>query len=209
MPFFLEEDPEKAWTFARENRVRYLVLESLPEAVATALYVSGQDERLNRFLGEGYFSLYREKRVPVALRLWEGYGSAEKKEDGIWPGSRHFRIVWDSVGVRPAPGRMPRRILIFEVVPGGRLTGAAPPGTRIWATLPLAAATEPGLLWVEFATADARGKWEMTLPIPTDRASGPLVPRGAWEISRADRSDLWRVDLSEDAVREGRVIALP
>lgn len=209
MPFFLEEDPERAWAFARENRVRYLVLESLPEAVATALYVSGQDGRLDRFLGEGYFSLYREQRVPVVLRLWEGYGSAEKMEGGVWPGSRHFRIVWDSVGLHPAPGKMPRRILIFEVVPGARLAGAAPPGTRIWATLPLAAQSGPAPLWVEFATADAQGKWEMTLPIPTDRESGPLVPRGAWEISRADRTGILRVDLSEDAVREGRAIALP
>jgi dolichyl-diphosphooligosaccharide--protein glycosyltransferase len=208
-PFFVEEDPDRALAFAQANRVRYLVLESAPDAVATALYALGQEERCRRLVGEGTAALYRSGEVPVVLRLWSSLGGAEEREGRIFPGTRHFRPLWDGVGEVPAGGGRARRILIFEAVPGARLAGAAPPGTRVWATLALDTRTEQGLPWVETAVAGAGGRWEMTLPIPTDHPSGAVAPRGPWEIRSGENAVVRRVALAESDVMAGRTIEVP
>jgi hypothetical protein len=91
----------------------------------------------------------------------------------------------------------------YEVVPGARLSGRAPPGVRVTLEIPL---EEHGHAhkWKAFADAGGDGRWTMTVPLPTDLAARTV--RTAEGTLRIGGAPARPVRVAEAAVRTGATI---
>lgn len=80
-------------------------------------------------------------------------------------------------------------VKVFEVVPGARLVGTAPPGAWVTATLPLVVESS-GRRWEHAVTtaASAGGAFELVVPYPTDREPGrsAVRPSGPYRLTARD-----------------------
>jgi len=137
------------------------------------------------------------------------YESAERSLTGalvapVRPGERRTwaRLVTRSapvVGAADAPsatpeglvqgGRIHAAVKVFEVVPGARLTGTAPPGARVTASL-LLEIESSGRRW-EYAaagTATAAGTFELVVPYPSHREPrrSSVRPTGPYRLAARD-----------------------
>jgi hypothetical protein len=96
---------------------------------------------------------------------------------------------------------------LYEHVAGAELVGAAPPGTRVEASLALR--TEPGraLLWRTSARADADGRFSIRVPYPTRGGPPGVASEGPYVVAGGDREA--RVAVDEAAVRAGAKVEVP
>jgi asparagine N-glycosylation enzyme membrane subunit Stt3 len=88
---------------------------------------------------------------------------------------------------------------VYERVAGARLTGTAPPGGRVHAQLDLSVRGH-ALPYVAYADADAGGRFELVLPLSTERSDGTVRTGARWRVVWPDGS------VAELALREADVI---
>jgi hypothetical protein len=92
----------------------------------------------------------------------------------------------------------------YERVPGARLRGRTAPAVRVVASIPLRERGRPHA-WKAFADADARGRWEMILPVPSALVT-PTVTTGPRFELRAGAGPAVVISVPEAAVRGGSTI---
>ncbi|MCH2187763.1 hypothetical protein MK280_18060, partial [Myxococcota bacterium] len=149
----------------------------------------------------------------IAARLHERDGQAE----GDKPSLRHFRLVGEaprgglSIGAlfdRRSQGAIPYKL--FEIVPGAVIEVSASPGTPVSAEAEVQV-PEGRLFSYRVAGQAGEDGWaRLRVPYPTSSGSGEARFPGAKAIGgyriRAGQLKLPRVQVSENAVREGRVL---
>ena len=116
----------------------------------------------------------------------------------------HFRLLFES---SPVGRFVSPEYRIFEYVKGARVSGFAPPGERVGATLEYV--TNQGGLEVLEATsiADGKGVYRFTLPYATLEFSGSIRLQGAYAVTCGERTA--SLALNEDQVLEGRMVRGP
>ena len=120
------------------------------------------------------------------------------------PALAHHRLVFETA---PLPGQRESHYKVYEVVPGARVHGRAPPGSRVRARLPLRTSAGNTFRYATETTAGPGGRYELVLPYPTDAAGGDVEAGSPWELDVRGRRAL--LPVSEEAVRTGRPIAGP
>jgi hypothetical protein len=112
----------------------------------------------------------------------------------------HHRLVYltDDADLKRAHGKPPRRVAVYEIVPGAHVVGAAPAGESIRFELMLRLPGHGPIFYVATAKADVSGRYEVRLPYPSD--PGYVVRLGP------ERRGL---EVGEADVREGRTLEGP
>lgn len=218
--FLLAEDPTEAERMLVERQARYVqVTAHFARMLPTMLHVLAPDtlgeyyaktlegavvfERLYATLG-AQLSLDGRRVTPTA----EGLVSAGTSVDFL-------RLVHVTDGAFPtvflpfSPGPFPLGLL-YEHVPGARLTARGAPGQTLSVALELhydLARRTHVVDWQQSALVDADGKAELRVPYSTTSANGigHAISSAAWTLGQ--RSG--RVDISEEAVLNGSTIELP
>jgi dolichyl-diphosphooligosaccharide--protein glycosyltransferase len=180
----------------------FFFLASESEAVALA-----------RRLGARYAITMEYGRVPrgsVTQRLHRQDGLARPRR----PRWERFRLVTEGpaggtplaslFGVASPPGAVPYKL--FEIVEGAQLEVTAPPGTAVEASVAIATPLGRRFEYRAEAQAGADGVARLRLPYATE-TSAPARPIGPWQV-RAGHAR-FEVPVSERAVREGAVVAVP
>jgi len=158
-------------------------------------------------------------------RLAELFGSAASVPDEAQgrrvdvPALAHHRLVYHARSHPGATLRAPapqRAVAVYERVRGARVVGRGAPDARIEARLRITTqagprylprASEPHL-YRTHTRADASGRYELTLPYPTDVPFSDAVRVvGAYELQSGARTA--RLVVSESAVRAGASVAGP
>jgi asparagine N-glycosylation enzyme membrane subunit Stt3 len=120
---------------------------------------------------------------------------------------KRHRMIYASVPLTAELGRGEPHFKLFELVPGARVSGQAPPGARVMARLALTPLGYPSFFYVATTQADETGRYELTLPYSNEPFSSVVKPGAAYEIG------LGRVKVDvrvpEAAVKEGRTVAGP
>ena len=133
------------------------------------------------------------------------------------PSLHHFRLVGElprgglSIGAlfeRRSEQAIPYKL--FEIVPGAVIELSAPPGTRVAAEAQIQVRDGRRFNYRTVGHADEAGRARLRVAYPTrSEDGGPLVSGaeavGAYRI-RAGQLQLPRIRVSENAVREGRVL---
>jgi dolichyl-diphosphooligosaccharide--protein glycosyltransferase len=111
----------------------------------------------------------------VGARLSQQYGSAGEATGGLG----HYRALY-TAGDQ----------VVFEVVPGARLTGAAAPNATVTVETTVEVGGQP-VTYTRTATVDASGAYAVTVPYP-----------GTYAV------DGTTVDVSEAAVTDGATVTV-
>jgi len=119
------------------------------------------------------------------------------------PALSHHRLVYES----PRQGDEDGRYKLYEIVAGARVEGAAEPGALVEARLSLAGPGDRRLDYRSYARASHEGRYELTLPYPSEPFEGQLSAGGPWVIESEGAVALLRV--AEAAVRDGTRVAGP
>jgi len=149
----------------------------------------------------------------IAARLHARDGQSED----VTPSLHHFRLVGElprgglSIGAlfeRRSEQAIPYKL--FEIVPGAVIELSAPPGTRVAAEAQIQVRDGRRFNYRTVGHADEAGRARLRVAYPTrSEDGGPLVSGaeavGAYRI-RAGQLQLPRIRVSENAVREGRVL---
>jgi len=143
----------------------------------------------------------------MTARLTRAFGSATPEA----PALAHHRLLWHQrsgdgleLAVEP-PGSA---LGVWEVVAGARVSGQAPAGAEIVATLALRTASGRPHLHRTATRADEDGTWSLVLPYPTDAAWSTAVrAEGPWRVESRGRSAT--LEVPEAAVRAGAPVAGP
>jgi dolichyl-diphosphooligosaccharide--protein glycosyltransferase len=173
--YFEAHDEAEALAIAERLGVRYVV--SLPKG-------SGQVKP----------SLQSMTRRLLVLRQ-EGGALAF---NGAGLGRHRLVHLVDDGDPGPSSGQAPRRVGVYEIVPGAHVQGTAPAGEAIRLELLLRLPEQAPIFYVATARADASGRYAVHLPYPSD--AGYVVRMGSERrVLRVDEAD----------VREGRTLAGP
>jgi hypothetical protein len=131
--------------------------------------------------------------VPVPIA---GGGLALRGPDAALTQHRLVFLADDSDLSRPRDER-PWRAAVYEIVPGARVVGRAPPEQSVRFELEVPVPDRAPLRYRASARVDGAGRYEIRLPYPENGyAVRAGSRRGALELSEAD-------------VREGRTVAGP
>jgi hypothetical protein len=96
------------------------------------------------------------------------------------------------------------RLWIFERVPGARVEGDAPPGSRVIArTMLRVHGTSLG--WEAWSDADSTGRFRIVIPLPNGIVREPIKTAENYEIS-IDGTRVAFLSLTEEDVRGGRTV---
>jgi dolichyl-diphosphooligosaccharide--protein glycosyltransferase len=135
----------------------------------------------------------------------EAAGSGETTTVGAL--ARH-RLVYESRPLRDAStqGRTPF-VKLFEIVPGARVVGRAPAGARVELHLDLQSRNGGGFVYETTTRADAEGRYEATLPYPTESFSPDIRMASHWIATVGSERASFRVP--EAAVRGGALVEGP
>lgn len=193
--YFAAEREGDALAIAERLRVRYVL--------------SGQTGS-GHGPGYGPASMHARLRAEGAAPAGDGTaapppGDGAGTASGGFAGSlQRHRLVYESAPLLPRDGQPYWRL--YEVVPGARLVGEAPPGAVVEAELPLRTRRGRRLRFVARARADAAGRYALTLPYPTG-AAGHVASGGRYALRVADaRAD---VAVSEAQVARGETLRAP
>ncbi|MEN8161322.1 MAG: hypothetical protein ABFS41_14725, partial [Myxococcota bacterium] len=113
--------------------------------------------------------------------------------------ARH-RLIYlaDDTDLMRARAQPPRRLAVYEIVPGARVVGAAPAGQAIRFELMLHLPEQEPILYSATVQSDAGGRYELRLPYPSE--AGYVVRMG---------SERQKLPVTETDVREGRTLEGP
>lgn len=199
---------ERAWRGTEDEMLELMARRDLGYVVAGAAsylairspegelpFVRAADGR--GLLNGGYF-----RRVPLSPLIVGGSGAPELGVSHLAHLMPRFASS-QRVGGLDAP--IPR-LWVYERVAGARITGAADPGRRVIARIGLEG---PGrrLEYVAWAEPE-RGRFTITIPLPTAFAVGDLTSARAYRVAIGEEPPV-AVDVSERAVRSGDEIPLP
>ena len=149
----------------------------------------------------------------VAARLHARDGQSE----GDTPSLHHFRLVGESprggLSIGALFERRSERTIpykLFEIVPGAVIEVSAPPGTSVAAEAQIQVRPGRRFNYRSVGQADEEGRARLRVAYPTRSEGGGALFFGAEAMSgyriRAGQLNLPRVQVPEDAVREGRVL---
>lgn len=205
--FFVEEDPEAAWTIAAANRLRYVVLHNHAKTLLLSYYTIGRDDRYARMLSGGRAALYRDGTVPVSLRLWDDAGTGHASPGGAIPGVGHFRLLWEDFRYYPGDGSVDQT-KIYETVPGAVIAGTAAPGALVTARLSLVGNLGKRFDYVEAAQASPDGRFELLVPYATSGPNGAVRSAGPYRVNSGAGRPTLDVVIGEQDVLAGRTVTV-
>jgi asparagine N-glycosylation enzyme membrane subunit Stt3 len=186
--YYAADSEAEALAILRELRVRYVVVRG-----------SGSGH------GEGY--------GPASLlaRLHRLKGSSGSYAEGgatrRIPALEHHRLLLDAEGRDERAGASRPAYKLFEVVPGAKVEGRAPPGALVTARLAVHAGAAGRFYWSAEATADADGHYALTLPYANAGAATDVRPARRYELRSGDARATLAVE--EADVRDGATIPGP
>lgn len=194
------------WYIGRENWDRtdaFFQAQTEPEALALARVLKARYLITMPDLAPG----------SIAARLHARDGQAE----GNAPSLHHFRLVGEaprgglSIGAlfeRRSEITIPYKL--FEIVPGAVIEVAAPAGTPVSAEAQIEAPEGRRFIYRVFRQAGEDGWARLRVPYPTRSGDGEAQLPGAQAMGgyriRAGQRNLPPVEVSENAVREGRAL---
>jgi asparagine N-glycosylation enzyme membrane subunit Stt3 len=120
--------------------------------------------------------------------------------------ARH-RLLFDAAARDARAGESRPAYKLYEIVPGARVAGNAAPGALVTLRLPVHAGSAGGFVYATETTADASGRYALTLPYANEGAVTDLHPAARYELRCGETSATLSID--ESAVREGRRIEGP
>jgi Archaeal glycosylation protein B long peripheral domain len=152
-------------------------------------------------LGHEFF-----ERFPLAPLLIAGSGVPESGVHHL----EHLLPVYATRKLVPGLSFHLPLIWSYELVPGARMVGTASPRARVEGRLVFHAWGRP-YVWRAWTDADASGRWEMRLPLPSGYAASVVTSDSRWNV-RAGHASSVSIAVPEEAVRRGRTVrvgALP
>jgi len=166
--------------------------------------------------GSGHGGPYSPLSMTQRLARYRGTAATDRLDGRAVrvPALVHHRLLnevdWTR-GIDEAPRTPGERAAAafrwYEVVEGARVRGRARPGSAIRAELRLRSGSGREIAYASEARADSGGRYVLTLPYPTDAASGVYRPLGPYSIwSARARAAL---DVSEEDVRSGGSVRGP
>ncbi len=200
------------------GRESYEAAERYYGAEREAIALNAARERGVRYVlaspeGSGHGTRYSRRSMTSRLardRGGVGRGEAGERLEAL----RHHRLLHE-VAWRPGideqyPGALDPGVAAyrwFEIVEGARVVGRAAPGSSVQARLVLTNETGQTLRYESAARASADGRYELTLPYPTDEPSGTWRTNGPYTVrtARARAS----VEVAESAVMHGDTVPGP
>jgi asparagine N-glycosylation enzyme membrane subunit Stt3 len=110
---------------------------------------------------------------------------------------------------RPPPANSPRfpYYLVYERVEGARVVGDAEPGARVEAQLRVVTADDGELRFSTFATADAEGRYRLTLPYANDPIPASVRVGQSYRLASGGQSATLAV--GDSSVRSGAEVEGP
>jgi hypothetical protein len=134
-----------------------------------------------------------------------GSGSTKREVPATY--LAHHRLIYQTPQLAGLTSEVRSHYKLYEVVPGARVEGSAPPGTRVEARLRLLAEPNGGLLFRAVSEADASGRFALTVPYPNEPFSDYIRSADSYELVSPLGRASFRV--SEAAVRGGDVVEGP
>jgi len=123
------------------------------------------------------------------------------------PALARHRLLVDALGRDARAGKSRPAYKLYEVVPGARVAGRAAPGALVTAQLPVHAGSAGRFVYAAETTADASGRYALTLPYANEGSLTDVSPAPRYELRSAGATALLAID--EASVREGRAIEGP
>lgn len=123
------------------------------------------------------------------------------------PALAQHRLLLDAEARDAQAGHSRPAYKLYEIVPGAHVTGTAAPGALVTLRLPLHAGSSGRFVYATETTADASGRYELTLPYANQGSVTDLRPAAHYELSSGALRATLAID--ESAVREGRRIQGP
>ncbi|TAK33004.1 MAG: hypothetical protein EPO21_13850 [Chloroflexota bacterium] len=197
--FFQSTEEDEALRIAKENNVRYVLVGRFFRVFQGDLSRFGPPTGM-----PGSSQVYAVDRMPDAQRNRMIYTRlfSWMRSPQIAP-PQHFRLIHAGVEESAPP---PNNLLIYEIVPGARLTGTANPGQEVVASLQL---TVPGLGSgpLRFVTqADPTGRFDLVVPYSTTAPNYDARASAGYQVTSGTGKAI--VAVSESAVQQGEQIAV-
>ncbi len=153
--------------------------------------------------GSGHGHGYGPETLFTRLRLQDG-GAADGGAQIAVPSLSRHRLMYESGPLEPN-GSEPQWML-FEVIPGARLVGAAEPGTVVEARLALRTRRGRSFHFVARAAADADGRYDLVLPYASG-VRGEVTSAAYYEVKSGGK--MAEVSVAEHQVQRGEVVTGP
>ena len=140
-----------------------------------------------------------------ASQTFSDYDSAyqlyTQAQNPIWASQNHDAFILDA---RPPE----KQVKVFEKVAGATITGSAPDGTMVNATISLKSDSGRAFNYTRSVVA-SNGAYAITVPYPTEAMKGAgysysVTPVSRYEITYGGTSK--QVDVSEEAVMDGKTV---
>jgi asparagine N-glycosylation enzyme membrane subunit Stt3 len=153
--------------------------------------------------GSGHGHGYGPKSLFARLRLQNGRAADGGAPIAITSLSRH-RLLYESapLGARESEPQW----MLFELIPGARLVGAAAPGAAVEASLELRTQRGRSFRFVAHAAADANGRYELVLPYASG-ARGEIESAAHYELKSGGK--VAEVPVAEEQVQRGEQVTGP
>lgn len=211
--FLLAEDEAAAFEVLQNNRVRYVVLQSIFRTLSTHAELLGVEgrylqEQWDPRQGKRIYTPTKEAFSLVSVRLFFADGSLAGAAPFDFQPVEGLRLVYESSTAEPLLGLAweVKRIKVFEVVAGARVTVKGTPGQSVSLSQPIE--TNQGRRFVyhneKVCAADGMATFSavygpMTRPRSTG-ATGPVVIESGGSSAE--------VAVSDDDLRRGRLFTV-
>jgi dolichyl-diphosphooligosaccharide--protein glycosyltransferase len=188
--YYAAGSEEEALSILRELGVRYVVVRGAGSGHGRGYGAASMQARLHRLKGAS-----------------GSLGGEGGEAAGRVPALVHHRLLVDAESRDERAGRSRPAYRLFEVVAGARVIGRAPPGAIVSVRLALRPGAGARFFYVAETTADAAGRYALTLPYANSGAASDVRPGRHYEL----RSGEARASLavSEAEVQEGAAVAGP
>ena len=188
--YYAATSEEEALAILADLRVRYVVV---------------------RGTGSGHGRGYGPESLFARLHWLKGTSGslASGPEGGAIrvPALAHHRLLFDAEARDVRAGESRPAYKLYEVVPGARVAGRAAPGALVTVRLPVHAGSAGSFIYAAESTADASGRYALTLPYANQGSATDVRPAARYELRSGDARAALAID--ESAVREGRAIEGP
>lgn len=209
----LSRDEERAYRQMAEHRIRFVVTSSFVTQIVSMAEIAGVPEPYARVEIKEQNGHFYKQFTPLALffecilaRMFLCDGSEEITSGMRCQALSHLRLTMESRASYRFAGSEVALFKVFEAVPGARLAGKAAPGQVVWLRLSLQTNTGRQLVFQSGTTAGPDGRFEIIIPYPTEPWGAPVTPLGTVRVKIGE--DVYRVEVSEEDVRQGRSVVV-